>query len=213
MFRKDLKFRWVQQRGDAGFNVNCWRQVLLLFCDVKIKNTKNHFRWNTVQNAVPGPEEDSEGDNRERDTWTAKDFLPKFQDCGGLYSRMAGPDPSLQEGHRTTKGPLVPARRISWTGETWKKEPAVKFMKKPCLGGKPEAFFQGRIDPLESGHVLFSGKMKNASFKAGQECLNAFEMSELLEMELAFNAHRLSLEAYAREPDSGGIHSFRIDQD
>ena len=20
---KDLKFRWVQQRGDAGFNVNC----------------------------------------------------------------------------------------------------------------------------------------------------------------------------------------------
>ena len=57
--------------------------------------------------------------------------------------------------------------------------------------------------------------MKNASFKAGQECLEVrlFEMSELLEMELAFNAHRLSLEAYAREPDSGGIHSFRIEQD
>ena len=57
--------------------------------------------------------------------------------------------------------------------------------------------------------------MKNASFQAGQECLEVrlFEMSELLEMELAFNAHRFSLEAYARETDSGGIHSFRIDQD
>ena len=57
--------------------------------------------------------------------------------------------------------------------------------------------------------------MNNVSFQAGEECLEVrlSEMSELLEMELAFNAHRLPLVAYAREPDSGGIHSFRIDQD
>ena len=76
-------------------------------------------------------------------------------------------------------------------------------------------FSKAELIHLNLVMFCFQGKMKNASFQAGQECLEVrlFEMSELLEMELAFNAHRFSLEAYAREPDSGGIHSFRIDQD
>ena len=109
--------------------------------------------------------QDLEEDSRRRQSgaWylriLRKDFLPKFQDCGGLYSRMVGSDPSLQEGHRTTKGPLVPARRISWDRRNpGRRSTKGSLWRNLCLGGKPEAVFQGRIDPFEPGHVLFSGK-------------------------------------------------------
>ena len=53
-------------------------------------------------------------------------------------------------------------------------------------------FSKAELIHLNLVMFCFQGKMKNASFKAGQECLEVrlFEMSELLEMELAFNAHR-----------------------
>ena len=110
---------------------------------------------------------------------------------------------SLPKGHREENETLLDTAYREVYEETFASVENLKL------------FSKAELIHLNLVMFCFQGKMKNASFRAGQECLEVrlFEMSELLEMELAFNAHRLSLEAYAREPDSGGIHSFRIDQD
>ena len=159
-----------------------------------------------------------EGDNRERDT---------CESCGRIFyqsSKIVVVCIPEWQGRILLCRRAIEPRRGHWclpggyleTGETLEEGAQREVYEETFASVENlKLFSKAELIHLNLVMFCFQGKMKNASFRAGQECLEVrlFEMSELLEMELAFNAHRFSLEAYAREPDSGGIHSFRIDQD
>ena len=159
-----------------------------------------------------------EGDNRERDT---------CESCGRIFyqsSKIVVICIPEWQGQILLCRRAIEPRRGHWclpggyleTGETLEEGASREVYEETFASVENlKLFSKAELIHLNLVMFCFQGKMKNASFQAGQECLEVrlFEMSELLEMELAFNAHRFSLEAYAREPDSGGIHSFRIDQD
>ena len=159
-----------------------------------------------------------EGDNRERKICESCSHIfyesskivvvciPQWQDRVLLCRRAIEP----RKGHWCLPGGYLE------TGETL-EEGAQREVYEETFATVENLKLFSKADLIHLNLIMFCflGQMKDETFDTGEECLEVrlFEVPELQQMELAFNAHRLSMEAFSQSPESGNIHSFRIEED
>ena len=159
-----------------------------------------------------------EGDNRERKICESCSHIfyesskivvvciPQWQDRILLCRRAIEP----RKGHWCLPGGYLE------TGETL-EEGAQREVYEETFATVENLKLFSKADLIHLNLIMFCflGQMKDETFDTGEECLEVslFEVPELQQMELAFNAHRLSMEAFSQFPESGSIHSFRIEED
>ena len=132
--------------------------------------------------------------------------IPQWQDLILLCRRAIEPRKGkwcLPGGHLETKETLEEGAKREVFEETFAKVENLKL------------FSKAELIHLNLIMFCFLGQMKDETFDTGEECLDVrlFSSSEVQNMELAFNAHKYSLDAFFESSDVRNIHNFKIEND
>ena len=159
-----------------------------------------------------------EGDNRERKICKICNHIfyespkivvvciPQWQDLILLCQRAIEPMKGqwcLPGGYLETKETLEEGAKREVFEETLAKVENLKL------------FSKAELIHLNLIMFCFLGQMNDGTFDTGEECLDVrlFSSAEVQNMELAFNAHKFSLDAFFQSPEVGNIYNFPIEND